>query len=219
MGGTVGRPRALRAVKNELSRGSAEVKLVYAALTKLTTEAELMGALDVGNNVGDMAGDVVAAFGRRNPHTVEIADDDLRRSQNRFAVDSRIGAQIQAQGLHVEAVVRVVKDLVEIADARKQLIAQLVRQDGVEHGGVILDMQRCNLEVVAQVRARCRQRQARARRLRLAALAYEIMEREPFFVVEIVIHFADTVIAITGSGNGREVVILGRRQTVDGTRP
>ena len=110
-----------------------------------------MRSSDVGDDVRQMAGDIVAAFWRRNAHVIEIADKDRGGALNRLAIDSRIRAQVEAQSIHVETVVGVVKDLIEIADAGQQLVGEPRRENRVQHDVVILDVQGGDFEIVAQI--------------------------------------------------------------------
>ena len=66
-----------------------------------------------------MAGNVVAAFRRRDADAVETSNYELGGAINRLAVFDRVGAQVQAQIFHVEAIVGVVEDLVEVAHAEE----------------------------------------------------------------------------------------------------
>ena len=59
-----GRRRRVTAVEGERAGGVAVVELVELGLAELAAEADLVLALDPGELIGEVAGDVVAALGR-----------------------------------------------------------------------------------------------------------------------------------------------------------
>src|SRR5262249_7386010 len=99
------------------------VELVYMRLAKLGSKPQLVLAHGVGNNVCQMAGNVIAALRRSEPDLLKAyrsrctplgpGNDDVWRSQNGFPVDCCSRAQEQAHGSSVETVIEIVKDLVE----------------------------------------------------------------------------------------------------------
>ena len=74
---------------------------------------------NVGNDVGQMARNVVAAFGRCDANLVKTADCDVGSPLNGLPVLGCVRAQKQTQILHVETIVRIMKDLIEVADAEE----------------------------------------------------------------------------------------------------
>ena len=94
-------------------------ELIHAALPDLTSETQLVLADVIGNDIGQHAGDIIAAFGRRKADLLKAGDGNVRRSQDGLSLDGRVRAQKQAQGLRVEAVVGVAKSLVEVVDAEQ----------------------------------------------------------------------------------------------------
>src|SRR5262249_2473821 len=121
---TVVRPWTLSAVKDKFSSSTARIELIHAGLTKLASEARLVLTNNVGNNVREVAGDVIAAFRRGESDLFKASDSDVWSAQDRLAVIGGIGAQEQAQGFGIEAIVEIVKDLIEVIDADQHLIGQ-----------------------------------------------------------------------------------------------
>jgi len=69
-----------------------------------------------------MASCIISARRSTNPDLLKPADSDLRRTFDRFSVDQGIWTQEQSQSLGVEAVIGIMEILVEIVDAKQQLI-------------------------------------------------------------------------------------------------
>src|SRR5262249_57509910 len=97
-------------------------------LGEVSWEPEVVLGDKVGNNVSQVAGDVIAAFRRRESDLLKATDSDIRSTQNRLAVIGCIRAQEKAQGFGVEAIVEIVKDLVEVVDAYDHLVSQSLRE-------------------------------------------------------------------------------------------
>ena len=115
-------PRSLRSIEGELPGTAAEIELINAALANLASKAELMLSKGVGDDVREMAGDVIAAFRWRQTDMFKISDHDLRRATNRLPVHFCIWAQEQAHGFGIEFIVEVMEDLVEIIHTKQHLI-------------------------------------------------------------------------------------------------
>jgi hypothetical protein len=209
----------LRAIELEDTRRGAEVELVHAPLAELAAELYLVPAGDVGQCVGQVPGNVLTAFGRRDAHLIETADLDVGSSHHRLPANQSTRAQVKPETLHIEAVVGVVEDLIEIANTGEQLVGQLIGKHRTQHGGVVLHMQRSHFKVITQVGTRRSQRQTRARRLCLAALSAKPMDRQTLFVGEVNVYLRHTVIAIACTRYRSEVVVRGGRKVCDGTGP
>ncbi len=78
----------------------------------------------VGNDVRQMAGDVIAAFRGRDSYLIEPTNRNVRRPKDRLAVHCCIGAQEQTQGFGIDVVLGIMKYLVEIADPKENLVCQ-----------------------------------------------------------------------------------------------
>ena len=92
------------------------IELIHAALPDLTSETQLVLADVIGDDIGQHAGHIIAAFGRRKADLLKAGDGNVRRSQDGLSLDGRVRTQEQAQSLGVEAVVGVAKCLVEVVD-------------------------------------------------------------------------------------------------------
>ena len=106
------------------------IKLIQVRLPDLTSEAELMFPHVIGNDVRYMPSEVASPFGRRQPNLFKStgsafgrrSDDDVRSAQDGLPVIGRIRTQEYAHGLGIEAVVEVMKELIEIVGAEQYLI-------------------------------------------------------------------------------------------------
>ena len=76
--GGVSGPRTLRAVEQNGGECVAVIELFELRTAEFAAEAELMFAGGVGHDVGQVAGDVFAAFRRRQADLVEAGDLDVR---------------------------------------------------------------------------------------------------------------------------------------------
>ena len=124
------------------------IELIHARLPELTAEAELLRPYGVGNDVRQVAGDVIAAFRGREPDALKPGNLDLWRPKNGLPAYGRVRTQEQAQGLGIEGVVEVVKDLVEVIHAHQYLIRQARRKRGVQHERVVEHMDGGDFEIV-----------------------------------------------------------------------
>src|SRR5579859_1313303 len=162
-----------------------------------------------------MASNVIAAFRWRESDLLKSGDNDVGRSENRFAVVSGIRAQEKTERFGIEAVVEVVKNLVEIVHAEEHLIGQARRKRRVQNHRVVVNVNGSDFEIVLEVGARGSQRRAASKRRGLAALSAEPTRGEVMLVREVVIEFDHAVKAIAGGSYGTEEVIGCRRQPPD----
>jgi len=107
-----------------------------------------------------MPGDVVTALRSRDSHLLEAADGDVGRAQNWLPVNQRIRAQIKAVSCGIEAVVGVVKNLVEVIHAKQKLVGHAGSDDRIQRNGVVVDMDGRLFEVVRQIGTRGRKSRA-----------------------------------------------------------
>ena len=149
-----------------------------------------------------------------NPEIMNVG-----RSEDGLAADQRVRTQIQPERPGIEGVVGVVEGLIEGTDPKQYLVGQLRREHGIPYQGVVLYVQRSDLEVVAQVRAGRRQRQAESGRLGLAALSAKPAERQRVVWVDVPVNLGNAVVAVAGSCTGGEIVVQRCRQANDGTGP
>src|SRR5271167_2700387 len=108
-----------------------------------------MLSLGPGQNVGYVAGSVIAAFRRGDAHLVESGDLNVRRAKNRLAVDRCIRTQIQPERPGIEAVIGVVEELIERTDTKQDLVGQPRCDHRVPDQGIVLYVQWSDFEVVA----------------------------------------------------------------------
>src|ERR1035438_8984858 len=101
-----------------------------------------------------MSGNIVAAFRRGDPDLIEAGDLNVGCARNGVPVNRGIRACKQAQSLAVEAVIRVVEYLVEITDAKQQLVSRPLGQHRVQDSRIVLDVDRRDFEIVSQVGTR-----------------------------------------------------------------
>src|ERR1700688_160124 len=108
-----------------------------------------------------MPGEVAAPFRRRDANLFKArparrpgsrGNHDIRRPEDGRPVIGCVGTEEQAQGLGIEAVVEVMKELVEVVRAGEQLICQFRSKSRIEHQRVVKNMNGSDLEIVMQVR-------------------------------------------------------------------
>src|ERR1700687_115389 len=184
----------------------SEVEFVDVPLAHFAAETELVLAEVVGNDIGEHAGNVVAAFRRRNADLFKPADGDIGSTQNRLIVNQCVGAEIQTEGMSVEAVVGVVEGLVEIVHAKQKLVGHARSNDRIQSGSIVVYVDGRLLEVVLQVGTSSRQRRAGAQRCRLATLPTEPSKREVMLLGEVEIDLGHSVVTVAGGGIGTEEV-------------
>ena len=131
------------------------VELIEVRLANLTSETELVLASGVRNDVRQVPGEVAASFRRCEPDLFEIADNNVGSTVNGLPVIFRARAEEEAHGFGVEAIVEVVKELVEVIGAKEHLIGQLRCEGRVKDQRVIEHVERGDFEIVLQVRAGC----------------------------------------------------------------
>src|ERR1700738_3171620 len=191
------------------------VKLFKLGAAEFSSEAELMLANGVGNDIGEMAGNIFAALGRCLADAVETGDGNVRCPGQTGGIE--IGRKIQAELGNLEAVVFVVKNLAEIIDASENLVGDARRQDGVPGNGIIRNVNGRDLIVILQFRGGFRQCRA-ADWSDLVALSHEVVNGESVLIVDFVIDFRESVVAVTKLRIGTGVVVGGgwSRQRITG---
>ena len=97
------------------------------SLTHFATEAELVLAYVVGNDVRQHPGNVITPRGISDSHLLKAADRHAGSTQDRLPVNERVRTGEQAHGVSVEAVVRIVKCLVEVIYAKQNLVGHAGR--------------------------------------------------------------------------------------------
>ena len=115
--GSVARPRPLRAVENKVPESVAMIKLFQLRSAEFATEAELVFAYGVGGDVGEMSGDVFAAFRRGQADPVKAGNLNVRRAGEVETV-----VEVQAIAGEIEVGVEVAEDLPEIVHSGQQLV-------------------------------------------------------------------------------------------------
>src|SRR6201993_3027770 len=140
----------------------SEVEFVDVPLAHFAAETELVFAEVEGNDIGEHAGNVVAAFRRRNAHLFKPANGDIGSTQNRLTVNQSVGAEIQTEGMSVEAVVGVVEGLVGVVHAKQKLVGHARGNDRIQSGSVVVYVDGGLFKIVFQVGTRRGQRRAGA---------------------------------------------------------
>ena len=90
------------------------IKRVEVRLANLASEAQLVRACAVGNNVGHVEGKVTATFRIRDAGLLESTNPYVRSSDNGFTMIGCVGAEEQAYVCWNEAVIEIVEQLIEI---------------------------------------------------------------------------------------------------------
>ena len=203
-----------RAVEGEGADGVALVELVELGLAELAAEAEGVFAADVRELVGEVAGDVVAAFGRCEADGIVAAADDFGLAGVERVADFDVGsvgvgsAGDKAERLDVVVVVVVGEDLVVVVDSGEELIGDRWREDAVVDDGDVLHVDGSDLVVGEELRADGSD---------LIALADEPVRGERIFGSDVVVELSEAVRAVAEFGVvGVEVVgdadgVLGER--------
>src|SRR3984893_7674552 len=185
-------PGSLGSVEHVFSERVPEVEFIHPALPDLTSKAELVLPRGVGNYVGELSGDLIAAFRWRDAHLLKPAsgrsnDGDVRRPENGLSLNERVRALEQAHRFAVEAGVGIAEGLIKIVHTEQDLVGHPGCERGVEHQGVVLHVDGSFFEIVGQIRARHGEGGAGAERCSLAALSHEVMERKMVLIVEVVV--------------------------------
>ena len=183
----------LAAIEGEGAGGVAVVELIELRLAELAAEAHLVLALDPGELVGEVAGDVVTSLGRRLADGIEALDGDIGRVGEGSAGD-------KAESLDVLSGLEVVEDLVEVVDADEQLVSDGGREDVVLDDGDVLHVNGGYLVVGEELGAD---------RGDLIALADEPVGAEDVLGGEVVVDLGETVPAIAVFGVGGVEVVDG----------
>src|SRR4029077_19806734 len=103
----------------------------------------------VRNDVGQVAGDVISTFGWRDANLIESTNGNIRRSENRLAIDERVWTRKQAQCPLVKGIVLIVEHLVEVADAKEHLVGETGRENRIQNQRVILHVDGSNFKIVS----------------------------------------------------------------------
>src|SRR3979411_3072334 len=74
------------------------------------------------------------------------SDYDVGSSEYGLPVVGGVRAKVQAHCLRIEAVIEVVEDLIEVVDAKEQLIRQAWGERRVQNRGKVVDVEGCNFE-------------------------------------------------------------------------
>src|SRR5437763_924551 len=98
--------------------------------------------------------------------------------------------------MSIKAVVEIAEDLVEVVSAYQYLVRKPARERGVEHEGFVENVERRHFEVVFQVRAGRSKCRAATERGGLATLSSEKAHIEMVFVVDLIIHLCNAIVAI-----------------------
>src|SRR5204863_5436031 len=123
-------PGAGRSIKDELSRSATVIELIEFPVAEFGSVTELVLPDAVGNDVGKVQGEVAPAFGGSQTNLFKSSrsalgrrrDDNIGSSENGLPVVGGVRAKEYSHGLGIEAVVVVVKKLVEVDGAKKELI-------------------------------------------------------------------------------------------------
>src|SRR5206468_5716710 len=86
------------------------IKFVYASLPNFATDTELVLPDCVGENVGEMAGDVITAFRRRDAHLIKPRDGNVRCPENGLSGPQSMRAGKYTKRLFIESIVLGVED-------------------------------------------------------------------------------------------------------------
>ena len=212
-------PRSLRSVKREGSRRTPEVKLVHPALANFAAEAQLMLASSVGNDVSQMAGDVVAPFRRRDTHLIEseMAMFGAPRMGLPFFVAP--GLRYNPRALVLKRVVRVVEDLIEVTDAKKNLIREPRRNHGIQHQRNSFARESARLRSSSPGSSSPSPAPDSRRVVASGCLARRTSGMKVMLFVEIVIQFHYAVVAVARTRHGGEIIVQSRGQIRDRARP
>ena len=194
----------MRSVESQRAQAVAMVKLFKLRTAKFSSEAKLMLANGVRDDVSEVASNIFAALRRRLADTIEAGDGDVRSPRQTGGVEIR--RKIQAVRRNLEAVVFIIENLAKIIDAGEDLVRDARRKDGVPRNGVVGNVDGCDLIVILQLRSCFRQSRA-ADRSDLVALSHEVVNGEGVLIVDFVIELGESVVAVTKFGIGTGVVV------------
>src|ERR1700732_5631795 len=129
-------------------------------LADFTSKAKLVRSPVVGDDIRCVPRQVAAAFRRRESYLLKPRDINVRGAEYGLPVDSRIGAQEQAQCFRIETVVEVAESLVEVVGANEHLVGQSRCEYGIQRERIVEHVDGGVFEVVLQIRAGGSQRGA-----------------------------------------------------------
>ena len=173
------------------------IELIHAAAPKFAAKTKLMRSHAVGHDIGDVVGEVAAPLRRRQSNLLKVANLNVRSAVDGLPVGGCTRAEEQSHLLCIEASVKVVKDLVEIISTYQYLVREPARERGIQHQRLVENVERRHFEVVLQVRAGRSQCGAATEWGRLAALSTEKAHIEVVFVVDLIIHLCNAIVAIS----------------------
>src|SRR5580692_12264278 len=136
-----------------------------------------MFAYRVRDDVGEMSGDVFAAFRRSQPHAVKPGNLNVWRAREIETV-----VEIEPIAREVEVCIEVAEDLAEVVYAGQQLIRYFRRKGGVPGERVVRYVYRSDLIVVLQLGSGLSQR-GTADRGDLISLTGEVVKGDVVLVV------------------------------------
>src|SRR4051812_4037581 len=165
------------------------VKLLELRAAEFAAEAELMLSGGVGDDIGEMCGDIFAAFRRREADLIKSGDRKIWRSGKIEAV-----VKIQSITGKIEPGVEVVEDLAKIIHSGEQLVGNFRRQRGIPRHRVVRHVNGRNLVVILQFGCGLRKRRA-SDGGDLISLTHKIVEGDGVLVVELVIELGETIVA------------------------
>src|ERR1700687_1592232 len=172
-----------------------EVELIYMSLAHFATQAELVFADVVGNDIRQHAGDNVAPGRIGDSHLFKTSDRHAGCTRDWLSMNEGVRAGVESHSVSVETVIGVVEGLVEIVHAKQNLVGHARGENGIQDGGVILEVNRRLFEVILQVGTGRGQRQAGTERCDLVSLPVEGTEHQMVLLAEIMIQFEVAVCA------------------------
>ena len=173
-----------------------EVEFVNVSLPHLAAETELVLAHVVRHDVGQHAGNVVAPGRISDSHLFKPANRNARRPENGLTVNERVLTGEQAHGVHIEAVIGIIKRLVEIIHTKQNLVGNPRSQNGIQDRGVVLKVNRCLLEVILKIGTGRGQCETCTERRNLAALPVKRTEHQVMLLAEVMVQFEIAVVTV-----------------------
>ena len=108
------------------------IKLVEVRLANLASEAQLVRACGVGDDIGYVEGEVTASFRIRETSLLEALNPYVWSPRNLLAFVGCVWTEEQPHILGIKAAVEVVEKLVEIVCTSEHLVGQLGCEGRVE---------------------------------------------------------------------------------------
>ncbi len=181
------------------------VELFKLGAAEFSSDAELMLANSVGDDVGEVPGDILATLWGRLADAIEASDGDVRSPCQTGGVE--IGSKIQSRMSETwKPWFSVIKNLTEIIDAGEDLVGEARRQHGVPRNCIVRHVNRRDLVVILQLGSGFRERRA-ADWSDLVPLSNEIVNGEGVLIVDFVVELRESVVAITKFRIGTGVVV------------